>query len=160
MRRHKQLKYFNVILILGECFGPSWLFLCKSREKWALHCQDKRLENLCLETLSSLAFKRCPGWWWWWWWWSVFAEWLTDERRLRFISSRDHCQRFAPSQFSDTPQAGFEPARNLSSDFVERSCPVVITTKSRHHYMLKESSIDNEYSFVKTFDKPLSFGLF
>ena len=38
------------------------------------------------------------------------------------ISSRDHCQRFSPSQISSTPRAGLEPAQNLSSDFVEWSC--------------------------------------
>ena len=37
---------------------------------------------------------------------SVFAEWLTDERRLRLISSRDHCLGFSPSQIPDTPRAG------------------------------------------------------
>ena len=71
--------------------------------------------------------------WWWWWWWIVFAEWLTDERRFSFISSRDHCQRSSPSQISGTPRAGFQPAQNLSSDFVEWSCRVVITTTPRRH---------------------------
>ena len=47
------------------------------------------------------------------------SEWLTDERRLRLIFSRDHCQRFSPSQVSKTLQAGFEPAQNLTSDFVK-----------------------------------------
>ena len=47
----------------------------------------------------------------------VFGEWLTDERRLCLISSRDYCLRLSPSQISDTPRAGFEPAQNLSSDF-------------------------------------------
>ena len=37
-------------------------------------------------------------------WWIVFGEWLTDERCLGFISSRDHCQRFSPSQISETPR--------------------------------------------------------
>ena len=43
------------------------------------------------------------------------------DRRKAFslISSRDHCQRSSPSQISDTPQAGFETVRNLSSGFVE-----------------------------------------
>ena len=59
---------------------------------------------------------------WWWWWWIVFVVWLTNERRLRLISRRDHCQRFSPSQISDTPQAGSEPAQNLNSDFVGRRC--------------------------------------
>ena len=49
----------------------------------------------------------------------VFVVWLTDERRSRIISSRNHCQRFLPSQISDTSQAGFEIAQNLSSDFVK-----------------------------------------
>ena len=35
------------------------------------------------------------------------------------ISSRDHCQRSLPSQISDTPPAGFEPAQYLSSGFVK-----------------------------------------
>ena len=52
---------------------------------------------------------------------------------VSLISSRDHCQRSSPSQISDTPRAGFEPAQNLSSGFIERSCAVVITTAPRHH---------------------------
>ena len=35
------------------------------------------------------------------------------------IYSRDHCQRFSPSQISDTPWPGFEPAQKLSSGFIE-----------------------------------------
>ena len=49
-------------------------------------------------------------------------------KALSFISSQDHCLRSSPSQISDTLQAGFEPVQNLSSDFVEWSCAVVITT--------------------------------
>ena len=41
-----------------------------------------------------------------------------------------HCKRYLPSQIPDPPQTGFEPAQNLSSDFFERSCAVVITTAS------------------------------
>ena len=67
--------------------------------------------------------------------------WLTDERCLCLISSRDHCQRFSPSQISDTPRAGFEPAQNLSSDFVEGSCAVAITTKPRRHRLQKNSQL-------------------
>ena len=35
------------------------------------------------------------------------------------ISSRDHCQGSSLLQISNTLQAGFEPAHNLSSGFVE-----------------------------------------
>ena len=52
---------------------------------------------------------------------------------VSFISSRGHCQRSLPSQISDTPQGGFEPAKNLSSGFVESTCAVVIATTSRCH---------------------------
>ena len=35
------------------------------------------------------------------------------------ISNRDHYRRSSPFQIFDMPQAGFEPAQNLISDFVE-----------------------------------------
>ena len=43
---------------------------------------------------------------------------------------------FSPLQISDTPRAGFEFVRNLSSCFVERSCAVMITTILRCHSTL------------------------
>ena len=45
------------------------------------------------------------------------------------ISSRDHSQRSSPSLISDSPVAGFEPAQNLSSGFVEWSYGAVITPR-------------------------------
>ena len=54
--------------------------------------------------------------------WKVFS----------LISSRDHCQRSSPSRISDTPRAGFEPAQNLNSGFVEWNCAVAITTTPRY----------------------------
>ena len=63
---------------------------------------------------------------------------MVDRRKvLSFISSRDYCQRYSPSRSPDTPRAGFEPARNLSSGLVERSCSVVITTTLRRHINIK-----------------------
>ena len=57
---------------------------------------------------------------------------MVDRRKaFSLISSRDHCQRSLPSRISDTPQAGFEPAQNLNSGLVERSCAVVMTTTPR-----------------------------
>ena len=45
---------------------------------------------------------------------------MVDRRKeFSLISSRDHCQRSSPSRISDTSQAGFELAQNLSSSFVE-----------------------------------------
>ena len=59
---------------------------------------------------------------------------MIDRRKvLGLISSRDHCQRSSPSQMSDTPQAGFEPAQISKSGFAELSCTVVITTTPRRH---------------------------
>ena len=41
---------------------------------------------------------------------------MVDRRKVfSLISSRDHCQRSSPSRISDTPRAGFEPAKSLSS---------------------------------------------
>ena len=45
---------------------------------------------------------------------------MTDRKKaFSLISSREHCQRSTPSPISDTPQAGFEPAQNLCSGFIE-----------------------------------------
>ena len=48
--------------------------------------------------------------------------------QLRPIFPTETVVRFSPSQISDTPRVGFEPAQNLNSGFVELSCAVVITT--------------------------------
>ena len=59
---------------------------------------------------------------------------MVDQRKaFSLISSWDHCQRFLTLRISDMPQAGFEPAQNLSSGFVEWSCAVVVTTTPRLH---------------------------
>ena len=61
---------------------------------------------------------------------------MVDQRKaFGLISSRDHCQRSSPSPISNMPQAGFEPAQNLSSGFVEWSCAVVIITTPRCHIL-------------------------
>ena len=57
---------------------------------------------------------------------------MADRRKaFSLISSRDHGQRSSPSQISNTPWAGFEPAQSLSSGLVEWRCAVVITTTPR-----------------------------
>ena len=39
---------------------------------------------------------------------------IVDQRKaFSLISSRNYCERSAPSRISDTPRAGFEPAPNL-----------------------------------------------
>ena len=50
---------------------------------------------------------------------NFLAEWLMEEKCLCLISIQDHSQRFLPLQVSETLRAGFEPAPNLSLDFVE-----------------------------------------
>ena len=65
---------------------------------------------------------------------------MVDQRKaFSLISSWDHYQRSSLSRISDTPQAGFEPAQNLSSGFVEWSCAVVITTTPRRHSLLSKA---------------------
>ena len=77
----------------------------------------------------TLYYWECVNWWM----MNRFYG-MVDRRKLfSLISSRDHCQRSSPSRISDTPRAGFEPAQNLSSGFVEWSCVVVITTAPRRH---------------------------
>ena len=47
------------------------------------------------------------------------------------------CQRSLLSRMSDTPQVGFEPVQNLSSEFVEWSCAEMVTTTPRCHCIAK-----------------------
>ena len=48
-----------------------------------------------------------------------FCDMVDQQKTFSLISSQEHCQRSSPSWISDTPRAEFEPARNLSSGFVE-----------------------------------------
>ena len=66
-------------------------------------------------------------------WFCGMVDW---QKSFSLISSWDHCQRSSPSRISIILQAGFEPAQNLSSGFVESNCAIVITTTSLHHYSL------------------------
>ena len=73
---------------------------------------------------------------------------MVDQRKaFSLISSRDHCQRSSPSWISDTPRAGFEPAQNLSSSLVERSCAVVITATPRRHVTVSDKVIVDMTAF-------------
>ena len=58
------------------------------------------------------------------------------QKMFSLISSWNHCQKSSSSRISDMLQAGFEPAQNLSSGFVEWSCAVVITTTPWWHRLL------------------------
>ena len=57
---------------------------------------------------------------------------MVDRRKVfRPISSLDHCQRSSPSRISNTPRAGFEPAQNLISSFVEWFCECKVSVKQK-----------------------------
>ena len=58
---------------------------------------------------------------------NCFSGMFDQRKAFSLISRWDHCQRSSPSRISDTLQAGFEPAQNLSSGLVEWSCAVVIS---------------------------------
>ena len=69
---------------------------------------------------------------------------MVDRRKaFSLILSRNHFQISSPSRISYTARAGFEPAKNLSSGFVEWTYAVVITTTPKHHV---SSSIRLEFS--------------
>ena len=64
---------------------------------------------------------------------NCFCGMLERRKVFNLISSRDYCQRSSPSPIFNTPRVGLEPAQNLSSDLVEWSCAVVITTAPWRH---------------------------
>ena len=71
---------------------------------------------------------------------NYFCGMVDRQKAFSLISSRNHCQRYSPPRISDTSRAGFEPAQNLSSGFVEQSCAVVITTTPRYLLAVKKIS--------------------
>ena len=58
--------------------------------------------------------------------------WLIDERRLALFPAGT-IVKDPHHRESLTRRAGFEPAQNLSSGLVERSCAVAITTTPQRH---------------------------
>ena len=69
---------------------------------------------------------------------------MVDQRKtFSLISSHKDCQISSPLWISNTPQAGFEPAQNLNSGFVEWSCAVVITTTPQ-----RVTNSDNHYTIL------------
>ena len=66
-------------------------------------------------------------------WIVLFCCMVKRRKTFSLISGRNLCQGSSPSRISDTPHVGLEPARNLSSRFVERNCTSVITTTPRYH---------------------------
>ena len=69
---------------------------------------------------------------------NCFCRMVDRQQAFSLMSSRNHCQRFSPSQISDTPRAGFKFVQNLSSGFVEWICVVVITATPQHHHGIYE----------------------
>ena len=68
---------------------------------------DNKFFDRCLRTFLMMKMMNC------------FCGMVDRRKAFSLISSWDHCQRSSPSRISDTPRAGFEPAQNLSSGFVE-----------------------------------------
>ena len=72
---------------------------------------------------------------------NCFCGMVDWQKAFSLTFSRDHCQRSSPLWISDKPQAGFEPAHNLISGFVEWSCAVVITTAPQRILKLKNDNL-------------------
>ena len=87
------------------------------------------------------------------WRWIVFCRMVERRKASSLISSRDHCQRFLPSQISNTSRARFEPGQNLGSGFVEWSCAVAITTTPRRQNNSKKKTLTTpltSYSWINS----------
>ena len=79
---------------------------------------------------------------------NCFCGMVDRGKAFSLISSRDHCQRFSPSQISNTPGAGFEPVQSLSSGLVEWSCALVITTTPRRHGVKTRLTVSCSYKML------------
>ena len=109
-RENKSFGIFKTIHL-----NSSYLQLLGMRKLQSFETLHKQLLLLCRSKClfsPQLSTKRCTLM-------NCYCGMVDRRRAFNLISTRDHCQRSSPSQISDTPRAGFEPAQNLSSDFVE-----------------------------------------
>ena len=68
---------------------------------------------------------------------NCFCDMVDQWKAFSLISIQDHCERSFPSRISNTPQAGFEPVQNLSSDLGEWGCALVITMAQLYIWNVK-----------------------
>ena len=52
---------------------------------------------------------------------------VEQQKALSFISNRNHCQKFSPSQISETPQVGLEFSSILFFNFERRTQNPIVT---------------------------------
>ena len=84
---------------------------------------------------------------------NCFCGMIDRHKALSLISSWDHCQRSSPRRISDTSRAGFEPAQNLSSGFVEWSRAVAITIAPGCLYVIavRKINFDDYYFDIESY---------
>ena len=76
---------------------------------------------------------------------NCFCGMVDWQKAFSLISRWDHCQRSSPSWISNMLPAGYEPAQNLSSGFLEWSCAVVITITPWHQKIkVKNIKVDEK----------------
>ena len=77
-----------------------------------------------------------------------FCRMVNWRKALSIICSWDRCHRFSMSQISDMPRAGFEPVRNLGSDFIEQGCVVLITYTRRRQCNFSTNTITTYLQYI------------
>ena len=85
---------------------------------------------------------------------NVFCGMVNRQKVFSLISSQEHCQKSSPSQISNTLQAGFKLAQNLSSDYAELSCAVLITPTLSGFPCFK--NLINEIGKTKNIEKTIT----
>ena len=76
---------------------------------------------------------------------------MADRRKAcGLISSGSHCQRSWRSRISDTPLAGFQPAQNLSSGFVQWGWTAV-TTIPLHYAVISKIALSSALTWTSFF---------
>ena len=121
--KKKKNKHFSVFLSILKFISQHHVFavqinissVCLESIKWKIVTKRGMVVN------SLMVMMNC------------FCGMVDQRKAFSLISSRDHCLGSSPLGIFDMPQARFEPAQNLSSDFVELSCAVVITTTPLCH---------------------------
>ena len=132
MVRYRQRGVLRAVLFLKITMGIVWLTTQSGTSKWYKESLFLHWEGRETLLWTLMMIMMMMNW---------FCGMVDRWKAFRLIYSRDHCQRSSPSRISDTLQAWFEPAQNLTSGLDEWSCAVVITTTPRRHEHGKHSSV-------------------
>ena len=125
--------YLSTSSIWKHCLLKKWHslnWMDRTSNDWRLNWMTSRTfkKHFCLIDLDYLSHRKVNELMLMMMMMNCFCRMVKQQKALSVISNRYHSRRFSLLQIFDMPWAGFEPAQNVISGFVEWSCAVVVIT--------------------------------